>query len=166
MLSSTAIRCFGQFTGHGCSRTRSSCSRLNHSWQSLPTKLSHQTAQSYYSKTSQSITRSQQQVVQGTQGLIRPLVPGFQMTLSSRYFYRNRSIAALFNTLRFHLRLVLALQIVGDYQECFILKACDSFRLAFRRSLTEAYTSTWRCCSGRNWTNFGAHKVRQKTTPN
>ena len=36
------------------------------------------------------------------------------------------------------------------------------FRTAFRRFSTEAYTSTWRCCSGRNWTKNGVHQMREK----
>ena len=49
-------------------------------------------------------------------------------------FYRNRNIAAILNTLRLHLRLVRALQIVGGqiaggHQECFIHRACDSLQI-------------------------------------
>ena len=43
--------------------------------------------------------------------------------------YRNRNIAAAFNTLRLHLRLVRALQIVSGHQECFIHKDCDSLEI-------------------------------------
>ena len=42
------------------------------------------------------------------------------------------------------------------------------FRLAFVRfSTTEAYTSTLRCCSGRNWSKFGGTGTRNeiKTNP-
>ena len=46
-------------------------------------------------------------------------------------FYRNRNIAAIFNTLRLHLRLVRALQTVGAYQECFIHRACDSLQISY-----------------------------------
>ena len=44
-------------------------------------------------------------------------------------FYRNRNIAAIFNTLRLHLRLVRASQIEGGYQECFIHRAFDSLQI-------------------------------------
>ena len=40
------------------------------------------------------------------------------------------------------------------------------FRLAVRGFSTEAYNSTLRCCSGRNWSKIGVHKMRQKSTPN
>ena len=42
---------------------------------------------------------------------------------------RNRNIAAIFNTLRLHLRLVRALQIADGYQECFIHRACDFLQI-------------------------------------
>ena len=38
-------------------------------------------------------------------------------------------MAAIFNTLRLHLRLVRALHIAGGYQECFIHRACDSLQI-------------------------------------
>ena len=41
-------------------------------------------------------------------------------------FCRNRNIAAVFNTLRLHHRLVCALQIAGGHQEGFIHRACAS----------------------------------------
>ena len=41
-------------------------------------------------------------------------------------FYLTRNIAAIFNTLRLHLRLVRSLRIAGGYQECFVHRGCDS----------------------------------------
>ena len=81
-------------------------------------------------------------------------------------FYRNRNIAATFTTLRLHLQLVRALQIADRHQKCLIHKDSDSFQIGRLRLSTEAYTSTLRCCSGQNWSKFGVHNMRQKTTPN
>ena len=39
------------------------------------------------------------------------------------------------------------------------------FRLAVCRFSTETYTSTLRCCSGRNMSKFGVHKMIRKATP-
>ena len=79
---------------------------------------------------------------------------------------RNRNIAAIFNTLRLHRRLVRALQIADRHQKCFIHKLVIFLRLAACRFSTEAYTSTSRCCSVRNWSKFGGvHKMRQKQPP-
>ena len=50
-------------------------------------------------------------------------------------FCRNRSVAALFNTVRFHLRLVRALQIASGYQECFIHRAGNSFQIGLPQVL-------------------------------
>ena len=44
-------------------------------------------------------------------------------------FYRNINIAAIFNTLCLHLRLVRALQIASGYQECFTRRACGSLQI-------------------------------------
>ena len=39
------------------------------------------------------------------------------------------------------------------------------FRLAFRRFSTEAYTSTLRCCSGRNWSKFWGTQNLTRSNP-
>ena len=103
--------------------------------------------------------------VKGMDRLIRSLVPGFRVT-NIYMFYRNRRIAVIFNTLRLHLPLLRGLQIAVGIKRVSFTELVILFRLAVCRFSTEAYTSTSRCCSGRNWSKLGVHKMRQKTIPN
>ena len=82
-------------------------------------------------------------------------------------FYRNRNIAAIFNTLRLHLRLVRALQIAGGYREYFIHRACHYLQIGRLQVLNGGLHLDFEVLQrSRLVENWGMiHKMRQKTTP-
>ena len=81
-------------------------------------------------------------------------------------FGRNGKFRDNFGTLRLDLRLIRAFAdsgciILVFHPQQFVILS----RLAVRALSTEAYTSTLRRCSGRNWSKFGVRKMRQKQPP-
>lgn len=66
--------------------------------------------------------------VKGTEGLIRPLVPGFQVNLMSRCLSEQKR-GPIVNRSCLHRDLVRAFQIASGYQECFVHKACNSVQV-------------------------------------
>ena len=78
-------------------------------------------------------------------------------------FGRNGKFRDNFGTLRLDLRLIRAFAdsgciILVFHPQQFVILS----RLAVRALSTEAYTSTLRRCSGRNWSKFGVRKMRKK----
>ena len=70
-----------------------------------------------------------QEPLKGTQGLIRPLVPGFQVTLMSRCFIGTETLPPFSTRCVCTFGLVRALQIADGCQECFMQRACDSLQI-------------------------------------
>ena len=96
--------------------------------------------------------------------LIRPLVPGFQVTLIPRCFIVTE--LAIFDTLRLHLRLVRALQIAGGHQECVIhSRACDSLQVGRLQVLNRGVHLDFEVLRWSKLVEIGVHKTILKQSP-
>ena len=81
-------------------------------------------------------------------------------------FYWNIIIAANFNTLRLHLRLVRASQIASGYQECFIHRACDWLQIGLAQVLNRGLYLDVEVLQWSKLDEFGGTQNDTKITPN
>lgn len=94
-----------------------------------------------------------------TEDLVRPRSPGFPVAQTATYF-RNISSSTIPHTLSVGFRLGRALDRTGGDRECLMHRSqsVNASRCVFINLSTGAYKWTFRCCSGRNWSNTGVQK--------